>query len=199
MKTHKRQLVAMSGGGFSTQPSAYIDEFIVQLTGKSKCTIAFIPTASRDAQGYIDKFHQAFHAHHTIHFDTATLASLHVAEVVEAVDILYVGGGDTKYLLDTWRATGFDQVIIEAYQQGVILAGISAGAMCWFEKCFSDNICVEGLGIVKGTYCPHYQDDEVCQAFDTWHETQSLQAYRLADEQTLHFCDEQLQAMLTTY
>lgn len=74
-------------------------------------------------------------------------------------------------MLEICRKTGFDNVLKNAYKQGVISAGISAGAMCWFETCFSEKNETEyeefkGLGLLSGSLCPHYNDEVRRLAFD---------------------------------
>jgi peptidase E len=80
-------------------------------------------------------------------------------------DVLYVGGGNTANLLAVWRAHGLDAVMREAWEHGVVLAGVSAGAMCWFQAGVTDSFGPKlgklegGLGFVKGSFCPHYDGE----------------------------------------
>ena len=135
----QRQIVAISGGGFSEEKNAYIDDYIVNLVKRDKpVKIAFIATASNDAQGYIDKFYEAFKHQLPSHITIRDFELPNIQNIVNELDIIYVGGGNTKYMLNLWRETGFNQVLKQAYENGVVLAGISAGAMCWFERCFSE-------------------------------------------------------------
>lgn len=130
--------------------------------------------------------------------------TLNIQEIVNDLDIVYVGGGNTQYMLEIWRKTGFDVVLRNAYQKGVILAGISAGAMCWFETCFSEKNEeefeeYEGLGLLKGSLCPHYNDKERRIAFDHWASTQKNSTlYTLLDNENLHFKNEKLVAKIIT-
>lgn len=84
-----------------------------------------------------------------------------------SADILYVGGGNTLAMMRLWRRLGVDRLLRAAYEQGIVLAGISAGAICWFDAGHSDSmsfydprnweyIRVKGLGLVRGIHCPHY-------------------------------------------
>lgn len=189
----KRQIVAISGGGFSAQPDAFIDEFIINLRkADRKVNIAFVASASNDAQGYIDKFYTAFQHENPSHLTIADLASNTIQESVNALDILYVGGGSTQDLLGVWRQTGFDDVLKNAYHNGVLLCGISAGAMCWFEHCFTERRDgnyeeLEGLGLVEGAFCPHYEDPERKEHFDAWAEQQvTSPIYKLYDNESLY-------------
>lgn len=75
-----------------------------------------------------------------------------------------MGGGNTKSMLAVWRDWGFDQSIKRAYQAGVVLAGISAGAICWYESGLTDSyaddlVSIQGLGILEGSCCPHYNEE----------------------------------------
>ena len=101
-------------------------------------------------------------------------------------------------MLEVWKETGFDELLLEAYNQGVILAGLSAGAMCWFETCFDemDNGQYgefQGLGILRGTFCPHYNVKERKQLFDDWLKTKGeITSYLIEDHEALHFKNETL-------
>jgi len=155
-----RQIFAISGGGFSMESESHLDQYLLQLvSGKEKVHICFIPTASQDAKGYIEKFYEAFRYQKPTHISIDKMRLGDVLEKLLSQDIVYVGGGDTHYMLEAWKETGFDELLLKAYNQGVILAGLSAGAMCWFDTCFSeiDNGQYEefeGLGILKRYILP---------------------------------------------
>ncbi|QTD43160.1 peptidase E [Sporosarcina sp. Te-1] len=199
----ERHILTISGGGFSGD-TPFIDEYLIKIGQKQgPVKIAFIATASNDAQEYIDKFYKAFKAELPSHLTSKDLDSPTIQATVNELDIVYVGGGNTQYMLDIWRRTGFDDVLINAYQNGVILAGISAGAMCWFETCFSEKEEeyeeFQGLGIVKGSLCPHYNDEERRLAFDAWTgNRKSSNIYTLADNENLHFKNEEVLVKITS-
>ena len=73
------------------------------------------------------------------------------------------GGGNTKSMLALWRNWGIDSVLKQAMENGTVLVGISAGAICWFEQCVTDSmlplITIPGLGWLKGSGCPHYDGE----------------------------------------
>jgi len=201
-----RQIIAISGGGFSQQTPSFIDDYILrQINTNERIKICFIPTASNDAQGYIDKFYSAFTYCEATHILQEDMRDINIREKLLAQDIIYVGGGNTKFLLEKWHDYHFEELLKEAYKSGVILAGISAGAMCWFDICFSENKNNDyeeynGLGILSGTLCPHYDDQERSKLFDNWLENYStLQAYTLYDTETLHFNNEKLVAKIQSY
>ncbi|MFA9560258.1 Type 1 glutamine amidotransferase-like domain-containing protein [Evansella sp. AB-rgal1] len=201
----ERNILAISGGGFSEEDNAYIDEYLLKIARKQEpLKIAFIATASSDAQGYIDKFYEAFKTEFPSHITMKDFELPNIQEVVNALDIVYVGGGTTQYMLEIWQRSGFDIVLRNAYQNGVILSGINAGAMCWFETCYSEKnkeIYEEyiGLGMLKGSLCPHYNDTERRIAFNRWATPQKNSTlYTLEDNENLHFKNEMLVAKIST-
>jgi dipeptidase E len=162
MKTH---IIALGGGGFSCGTEPGLDRYILEQSGLGNPRIGFVPTASAEDPAYIIKFYQRFSTlacrpSHLRFFDrTPDLLAWALAQ-----DIIFVGGGNTKSMLAVWQAWGFDDVLRQAMQQGVLLAGISAGAICWFESgvtdSYSDHLsAIKGLGFLPGSCCPHYSDD----------------------------------------
>lgn len=157
----KKQIIALGGGGFSEEENSSLDSYILQQSEKEIPRICFVPTASNDAQGYIEKFIQAFRS---LNCEPTVIAlsdpSRNLKEFVQQQDIIYVGGGNTEYMLQRWRETGLDLLFRHAYERGTILAGLSAGAMCWFQYGITDQKqngfrSIEGLGLLNGTFCPH--------------------------------------------
>ena len=191
----ERHIIAISGGGFSEVKNALIDTYILKLKRQERSlNIAFIATASTDAQGYIEKFYDAFANEHPSHITIQDFTRPDIQSYVNNLDILYVGGGNTSYLLKIWRETGFYEVVKQAYEKGVILAGISAGAMCWFEHCYTqidgNDQSVQGLGILKGAFLPHANEETVC-SFKAWGQVNNISPlYALKDEETIHFVNE---------
>ncbi|OXL85885.1 hypothetical protein BCV73_24515 [Paenibacillus sp. SSG-1] len=95
-----RTILAISGGGFSEEDQAYIDEYLLKIPRKQEpLKIAFIATASNDAQGYIDKFYKAFKNEQSSHLTINDFDTPHIQEIVNDLDIVYVGGGNTQYML----------------------------------------------------------------------------------------------------
>ena len=200
-----RHIIAISGGGFSEEENAFIDNYLLTIKRVERpIAIAFIPTASNDATGYVEKFHSAFQHELTSHLLIEDLSSPNIYEIVKQLDIIYIGGGNTQYMLDVWRKTGFDRVLIDAYHQGVIIAGISAGAMCLFDQCFSEKAGgtyeqFNGLNLLRGSFCPHYNDPTRKKMYDAWRvNKQNIPHYTLTDCENLHFCNEKLVAKIET-
>jgi peptidase E len=164
-----RHIVAMGGGGFSMEPrNPLLDEFIVRLSGKRRPKVCFLSTASGDAEGYIVRFYRAMRRRgcRTSHVDLFRRTIVDPAKFLLGQDVIYVGGGNTANMLAVWRVHGIDRALRAAWRQGVILAGISAGANCWFEASSTDSFgptlapLHDGLGLLPGSACPHYDGEK---------------------------------------
>ena len=118
-------------------------------------------------------YYNTFHKVYTGRFDIKTDVALTVGRELdpdkmrakfEKADFLYVGGGDTVFMLKSWRESGLIAYIEEAYRRGVLVCGLSAGAICWFEDMYSDSVVegeyamYKGLGWLKGKISPHYNE-----------------------------------------
>ena len=171
MKTVPK-IVAIGGGEIREQETAAIDRRIIELTGKTQPKALFIPTASGDPSGYIDTFETVYGRHFGCQTRILKLiqnppAFEEMSASVLDSDLVYVGGGNTYKMMKLWRRLGLDAVLAEAASRGIVLSGLSAGAICWFRyghsdsRSFSSNpewnyIRVSGLGFVNAVYCPHY-------------------------------------------
>jgi dipeptidase E len=166
----RRRIVAMGGGGFSMEPdNLLLDEFVLSLARSPRPRVCFVPTASGDSERYVARFYRAFAAldcrASDLQLFDRTIADLR--SYVLAQDVLYVGGGNTASLLAVWRAHGLDGVVAEAWREGVVLCGISAGMNCWFAQSVTDSFDLkqlaaldDGLGLLAGSCCPHYDGEE---------------------------------------
>lgn len=159
-------IVAMGGGGFSTDPDdPRLDDYILGLTGVARPRVCFVPTASGDAEEYCARFLDAFsgRARPSLLRLFARDARDLRAQVLQS-DVVYVGGGSTANLLAVWRLHGLGAIMREAWQRGVVLCGVSAGAICSFEACLTDSFgplapLHDGLGLLPGSACPHYDGE----------------------------------------
>jgi dipeptidase E len=164
----ERHIVALGGGGFWMGDSALLDDFLLSLSSAARPRICFIGTASGDAEAYVRRFYQEFGKRKCApsHFPLFSTPPRPAREHLLGQDVIYVGGGSTANMLVLWRLHGLDVILREAWENGTILAGPSAGAMCWFEdgvtRSWGDEIVPldDGLGLVPGSFCPHYGDDE---------------------------------------
>ena len=163
-------IVAIGGGELGDGETLAIDQFIVSHSSKPQPKALFLPTASGDAPGYIDTFERVYGQ--KLKCDTQSLSLSRspspetIADAIQWADLIYVGGGNTRRMIASWREHGVDRLLHQAWEQHKMLCGLSAGAICWFESGFSDSDSfetdgewsftrVEGLGFVPGLFCPH--------------------------------------------
>jgi len=161
-----KQIIAIGGGGFGRQiKDLKIEKYIVNQSKNKNPSICFIPTATGDDQGYIENFYKAFDSLNceTSHIDFFK-RTIKLDKHIAGQDIVFVGGGNTKSMLAVWREWGLDNILKNAYQSGVIMSGVSAGAICWFNKGITDSwkdhqAILPCLGFVDGVCCPHYDEE----------------------------------------
>jgi dipeptidase E len=165
----EQRIVAIGGGGFSMEPeNPRLDRFVLSLARSASPRVCFVPTASGDNDLYVANFYRAFAALDCTPSDLGlfdrTIDDLEA--FVLGQDVVYVGGGNTASLLAVWRAHGLDAILRRAWHEGVVLAGVSAGMNCWFEESVTDSFgsrlapLHDGLGLVSGSACPHYDGEE---------------------------------------
>src|SRR5437667_4600919 len=191
----------MGGGSFSVEPEgSALDAYVLTLAGKPRPKICFVPTASGDSPVYITKFYEAFGDRAAAtHLGLFGRPRTDMASVLASQDIIYVGGGNTANMLAVWRVHGVDRMMREAWERGVILTGVSAGMICWFECGVTDSFgplaaLRDGLGFLPGSACPHYDGQK-----DRRPTYQSLvragfpEGYAADDGAALHFIDTALE------
>lgn len=169
-------IVAIGGGEIRQRETFQLDTFIRDLTGKAAPKMLFIPTASDDAAGYSQIVDEVYGKELGCSVDHLRLvsespSSTQIEEQIGQADLIYVGGGNTRKMMDTWRSYGVDTLLRQKTGSDVVLAGVSAGAICWFEYGHSDSESftdkpdweytqVEGLGLLSGFYCPHLDAED---------------------------------------
>ncbi|MBC7716652.1 MAG: peptidase E [Pseudorhodobacter sp.] len=167
MQSRPRRILAIGGGGFlMDDPRGLQERYLVSLCRSVTPKVLYLGTASGDSERAQLKFMKAFTAlgcvANTLPFFPYEMKRDYVAEVL-AADLVYVGGGNTPAMLAVWREFGFDQALRQAYEAGTVLAGISAGANCWFENYITDSVpgggSRPGLGWLPGTFCPHLDSE----------------------------------------
>ena len=168
-----KRILAIGGGELKNRETLEIDTYIAaeakHAAGERRACGLFLPTASHDCMPYYNTFHRVY----TGLFDIKTDVALTVGREIdpekmrakfERADFLYVGGGDTVFMLKSWQESGLLSYIREAYERGVLIAGLSAGAICWFEEMYSDSVIegeyamFPGIGWIKGKISPHYNE-----------------------------------------
>jgi len=153
-----RRILAMGGH------SPVFEDAILELAGPRVC---FVPTASGDEDSHLVRFYESFaHRAEASHVSFAPWPRNDLRDHVLAQDAVYVSGGNTANALAIWRVHGFDAVLREAWERGVLLCGWSAGMICWFEAGVTDSFgphlegMRDGLGFLPGSACPHYDGEE---------------------------------------
>lgn len=163
-------IIAIGGGEVRNNETYEIDKFIVEKSGKKSPRLLFIPTASGDSIPYVETI-TSLYGGLGCQLDTLLLCDDNMTvglakEKIGKADIIYVGGGDTEFMIKKWYEFEVDKFLLEAYEKGKILSGLSAGSICWFiggydfedgdEKEGPDYIKVDGLGFIPYMNCPHY-------------------------------------------
>jgi len=203
-----KQIIALGGGGFSMEPdNLALDRYILKQINKSRPAVCFLPTASGDAEGYIVNFYAAFTKLdcRPSHLSLFNLPTADLESFVLEQDIIYVGGGNTRSMLALWREWSLDKILYQAWQQGVILSGLSAGAICWFEQGVTDSVpgrlgTLNCLGFLPGSCCPHYDGEaERRPAYQRLlSHCEILPGYGIDDGVALHFVDQELNHVVTS-
>ena len=187
-----KKIIAIGGGELRERSTIKIDEYIAKLAkehaGENRPYALFIPTASHDYMPYYNTFHKVYTGVFNIKTDVALTVFKEpdmekLKAKFEKADVIYVGGGDTVFMMEHWKQSGLLSLIREAYERGVVIAGLSAGAICWFSDIYTDSAAVngatnekysmfQGLSWIKGVISPHYGermldfDKIVCYNYD---------------------------------
>jgi dipeptidase E len=165
----EQRILAM--GGASVLPSSTdwpLHQYLLDLTGRDRPRICFIGTASGDDAGYRAAFYATFaRAADATHLTLFDRQVVDIEAFLLEQDVLYVGGGNTANMLAIWRLHGVDKALRAAWEAGVILAGLSAGANCWFESSVTDSFgpglaaLLDGTRFLPGSFCPHYDSESL--------------------------------------
>jgi dipeptidase E len=167
------RIVAIGGGGFgSTGRDGPLDAYIAELAGRDRPTarpkVCLLPTASGDPKEQIARFNATFRRlgcepSHLALFRLGDQPDVELRDHLLSQDAIYVGGGSLANLLAIWRTHGLDDVLREAWEAGILLSGVSAGSMCWFDAGITRSHGVPraspGMGFLSGSNCVHYAND----------------------------------------
>jgi len=211
-----KRIATIGGGGFLTEAGpSLLDDYVVGLTATVRPRICFIPTASGDAEDALQRFYAAFarfraelsHLAFFRHPRPGAIALSDIDRRIAEQDLIYVGGGNTRSMLAVWREWGLPQALRGAWARGTVLAGVSAGAICWFEWGASDSAApgarstpLRCLGMLKGSCSPHW-GGEVHRRRDFHAMLRSgalPSGYGIADGAALLFTDGRLTEAVST-
>ena len=176
------KIVAIGGGSLVSGQTLPIDREIVRLTGRRRPRALFLPTAQSDRLDTWHAFRKIYGRRLGCRVDLLTLirrppARAEIARKILSAHLIYVGGGNTLKMMRRWRHLGVDRLMLQAHRRGVVLSGISAGCICWFDHGNSDSmefyhphdwdyIRVRGLGLIRATGCPHYDAEHRDRTFE---------------------------------
>jgi peptidase E len=201
-----KHIVALGGGGFLMEPrNPLLDEFVLSLARGAESRVCFLATASGDADRNLVSFYTDLAPRcRATHLPLFRRTHDDLDAFFREVDVVYVGGGNTANMLAVWRTHGVDRALRRAYEAGVVMAGVSAGALCWFEGGVTDSFgrlarLDDGLGWLPGTMCPHY--DGEAERRPTYHRLlgEGMAAGFAADDgAALHFVDGALREVVTS-
>jgi peptidase E len=208
-----RLIVALGGGGFQLPPdNGRLDPFLLSLardrSGRDRPRVCFIPTAMADADATVVDFYTAYagqaEASHLALFQRTVDD---IEAFLLAQDLIFVGGGNTANMLAIWRLHGADRALLAAWESGVVMSGMSAGAICWFEGFTTDSYgptlraVRDGLGVLGGSFIPHYHGE--LQRRPLFHRLVAdgtlPPGYGVDDGTALVFHDTELAEVVTSY
>lgn len=203
----ERVFVAIGGGELRTKSTLPIDRAMAdiaqQRAGQRRANALFLPTASHDSLPYFNTFRKTYTSELGLKADVVLLTKKDVplaknAAKIACADLIYLGGGDTLNLIDVLQATGVDRMLIDAYNRGAVLCGLSAGGICWFKQMYSDvditrgdsdsYSLYNGMGLIDGLVCPHY--NHRAADFDAVVSDDNLSAYAIEDDAAILFRNE---------
>jgi ribonuclease HI len=202
----KQSIVAIGGLGHQTARKSYA-AWLLSICKRKRPRVCFVPTAGGDHpaldQSFRDSFADLRCELSTLHLFEREITDL--ASFLQAQDLVLVSGGNTLNLLAVWRAHGVDELMTKALGGGTLLAGWSAGALCWFQGGVTDAKGPElepfrdGLGLLEGSFCPHYADAKRRERFEAGIASGALpDGYGADDGVMLHFEGGKLTEVVST-
>ena len=211
----EKRIIAIGGGEIKSKTTLEIDRYVANLAkihaGEKRANALFIGTASHDSMPYFNSFRKTYTSVFDIKAEVALIVYgemdiERISKKIDDADCIYIGGGDTVYMLEKWQETGLDKLIINAYNQGKIICGLSAGAICWFNDMYTDYeimrgqsseyVMKKGLNILDGTMCPHFNEREV-DFFKAMKDNKIDWAYCVENDCAIEFVDGKLTKSIT--
>ncbi len=212
----EKKIIVIGGGEIKNKTTLEIDRYIAQLAkahaGEKRANALFIGTASHDSMPYFNSFRKTYTSVFNIKAEVALIVYgemniAHIADKINNADCIYVGGGDTMFMLDKWKEVGLDKLLLAAYNEGKIICGLSAGAICWFSQMYTDYeimrgqgndfVLRKGLGVLDGTMCPHFNEREQ-DFFEAMVKNGVTEAYCVENDAALEFTNGKLTKVLSS-
>lgn len=204
------EIYSLGGGRITLEESIKIAEKLVKLSKAEEPNVTFLPTAKKDYKEYIESFDHIFGEKLKCNTKTLKLYENNPQEsfirhIINKSDIVYVGGGNTRMMLNKWEEKNVNQILRNAYSENeVIMSGWSAGGICWFDKGHSDSesyekngkweyILIEGLGLVDDvTFCPHYRSQNRQKSFRKYVKKHDLKGLAVDDFSAVHIKENKM-------
>ena len=173
MNKIEKKIIAIGGGGFTNQLDESLDQFVIDQSKKTNNKIGFLATASNDDKKKISLFYKRFEDTESelSHFNLTSDVN-GFSEWILNKDIVYIGGGNTVFMLEIWKKNNLEHIFKNAYEKGIILSGVSAGAVCWFEWILSDSLGpgfnpIKGINLISGSCTPHSSNIDRINQFES--------------------------------
>lgn len=196
------------GGGDIPFTTKAIDKYVISLTNKANPKVLFVPTASGDFQAYIDKF-TSYYVSLGCEVDVLKLTTTDNDNLIRSkiftADIIYIGGGNTAKMMRIFKRTKVNEYLVQAYERGIVLTGLSAGAMAYFTNGYSDSnrstnpnaslTLVKCLNIIPFCFCPHYNEEDR-KSFDDFVKTKNFEGLALEDNTALIYLDDEIKGII---
>lgn len=161
------KIIAIGGGRYDDGEIRNILEYIASCAKKDNPSVLFLPTAGFDDiegdEHIRDIFLGCDCSFDYLFLTDKTLTKDSIRNKILSADVIYVGGGNVEFMMNTWNETGASDALREAYEKGIIMSGYSAGAVCWFNEGYDDCgpdrsfIFCDCLGILPYSACPHFE------------------------------------------
>lgn len=201
-------IVPIGGGEISLRSTIEIDKYLVSLLKKETKKVLFIPTASGDMPSYIERFTNLY-KELGCEVDSLLLSKTEndnlIRSKIFSSDIIYIGGGNTARMMRIFKRTHVNEYLKLAYERGIILTGLSAGAMAYFTNGYSDSnrstnpeasLClVKCLDLIPYCFCPHYNEEER-KSFDEFVVKKGFNGLALEDNVALVVIDDKIQGVI---
>lgn len=203
-----KAIIPIGGGEISLKSTLKIDEYIVSLITSETKKVLFIPTASGDMVSYIERF-KAHYESLGCEVDTLLLSQTQndnlIRSKIFSSNIIYIGGGNTARMMRIFKRNKVNEYLLKAYEKGIILTGLSAGAMAYFTNGYSDSnrstnpeasLClVKCLNIIPYCFCPHYNEEER-KSFDEFVISKGFNGLALEDDVALVYIDDEIKGVI---
>ena len=194
--TLKKQVIAIGSGGTDAKNPS-LELYILAQSPVKNPRVLFLGTASGDNDGYIKYFHQYFDRFPctTDHLSLFNPPTKDFADMICSSNVVFVGGGHSGNMLTLWKHWGIDKHLRDAYDNGTILSGGSAGSVCWFDECITDSLpgrlsVMPALGILPFSNSPHFSSKKRQEVYAENIATGEIKdGYAIDDDAALHFVD----------